>query len=133
MNLEASQLLSRVTIIKIIEEQKQEIDRRIRVLRNGKTLPELKRKKVILVDDGIAMGSTIRVAISFCKKKDPHWFIVASPVSSKSISGKIKKIVDDNVILEQPDFFYAVAQVYKHWYDVSDEEVIEFLQRWKKE
>ncbi len=125
----SNNLLPKHLVNKIINQQKQEIKRRIEVLRNSKPLIDIFGKTVILVDDGIAMGSTMRAAIALCKNKNASKIIVASPVSSPSIEQKLKTIVDDVVILEKPSNFHAVAQVYEQWYDVSDKEVLDFLQK----
>jgi len=111
----------------IIEEQRKEITRRIMVLRDGKPLPSPTKRIVILVDDGIAMGSTMRAAILLCKKKKAEKIVVAVPVAGASVIRDFRKLVDEVVVLETPKFFHAVAQVYKHWYDVSDTEVLSFL------
>jgi putative phosphoribosyl transferase len=129
----AARGLSKYEIDRIIKEQKQEISRRIAILRGGKPLPDIAGKTVILVDDGIAMGSTMRAAISLCKNKKAKKIIVASPVAGSSTADELAEFVDDVIILEQPIFFRAVAQVYKNWYDVSDEEVIQIMNKWQKE
>lgn len=126
---EASQWLPEETIKEIIQEQTQEVQRRITVLRQGKPLPNISNKTVILVDDGIAMGSTMHAAVLVCQKKKAKLIIVAAPVASERITEEFEQIVDDVVILEKPAFFYAVAQAYRHWYDVSDEEVLTLLKK----
>lgn len=123
--------LSEETIDKIIREQKQEIKRRIDVLRKGRPLPEIRNKTVILIDDGIAMGSTMNASIKLCKNKKAKKIVVAAPVSGREVAEKLGKTVDEIVILEKPRFFQAVAQVYRNWYDVPDLEVIEILEKWK--
>jgi len=123
--------LSEETINKIIREQKKEIKRRIDVLRKGRPLPEVQNKTVILIDDGIAMGSTMIASIKLCKNKKAKKIVVAAPVSGREVAEKLGKIVDEIVILEKPRFFQAVAQVYRNWYDVDDREVIEILEKWK--
>jgi len=124
--------LSEETINKIIREQKQEIERRIDVLRKGRPLPEVQNKTVILIDDGIAMGSTMSASIKLCKNRKAKKIVVAAPVSGKEMADKLGKMVDEVVILERPRFFQAVAQVYRNWYDVPDREVIEILEKWDK-
>jgi putative phosphoribosyl transferase len=116
-------------IERIIKEQKLEIKQRIEVLRNGKPLPILTDRILILVDDGIAMGSTMRAAIMLCKNNNPAKIIVAAPVAGQSIAADFTKLVDWVVILEKPPFFRAVAQVYEDWYDLSDEEVVHILKK----
>jgi predicted phosphoribosyltransferase len=126
---EAKHWLPKETINTIIEEQKQEIQRRIKVLRQGKSLPEISNKTVILIDDGIAMGSTMQAAVMLCKYKKAKRIVVAAPVADEKVAEEFKQIVDDVVILEKPLFFHAVAQVYRQWHDVSDDEVLNLLEK----
>ena len=128
---DAERWLSRQIIAEVVKEQKQEIKRRIAVLRKNKPLPEITDRIVILVDDGIAMGSTMRASIMLCKNKGAGKIIVAVPVSGEDTAKEIEKMVDEIVVLQKPKFFQAVAQVYRNWYDVSDEEVLETMERWK--
>ena len=64
-----------------------------------------------------------------CRNKNAAKIVVAAPVAAPETVEVFKKIADDVVILETPDFFQAVAQVYMNWYDLSDEEVLEILKR----
>ena len=128
---DAERWLPKETIVEIMKEQKQEIKRRIAKLRKGRPLPEIEGKMVVLVDDGIAMGSTMRAAIMLCKNKKAMKIIVAVPVSGEDVAEEIGEMVDEIVVLEKPVFFRAVAQAYRNWYDVSDHEVIEILTRWQ--
>lgn len=119
----------RRTIESIIREQEREIERRVRVLRKGTPLPGIEGRTVILVDDGIAMGSTMRASIKLCRKLRAHAVIVAAPVSGRETAEDMRKFADGVVILEKPVSFRAVAQVYQHWYDVSDQEAVELLEK----
>lgn len=116
----------------IIEGQKREIERRIEVLRARKPLPEIQGRTVILVDDGIAMGSTMQAAIILCKNKKADKIIVACPVAAPYMKEHLKEKVDEVIILETPAFFRAVAEVYRNWYDVSDDEVNHILHKSRK-
>jgi putative phosphoribosyl transferase len=129
---EASLWVPDEKIQKIILEQSQELKRRVKVLRKGKPLPEISGRTVILVDDGLAMGSTMRAAIELCRKRNAKKIVVAVPVAGGRVAHEIDKLVDETIILEVPEFFQAVAQVYLNWYDVPDEEVIEILRKWEK-
>lgn len=129
----AASLLTQDRINRIIEEQKKELSRRIKVLRGGQALPEIKNKTVILVDDGVAMGSTMRVSIMLCKNKRAKRIIVASPVASPDVAGEITGLVDEAVFLETPEYFRAVADAYMNWYDVPDSEVIDIMQQWARQ
>lgn len=128
----AARHLSPEIIEKIIQQQKQEIKRRITILRKGKPLPRMVGQTVILVDDGIAMGSTMRAAILLCENRRAKKIIVASPVAGPHIAADLANIVRDVIILEKPAFFHAVAQAYANWYDVPDDEVIHILDGWTK-
>jgi predicted phosphoribosyltransferase len=130
---DAARQLSPRTIEAIIERQKQETERRVAVLREGRPLPEIAGRTAILVDDGIAMGSTMRVSIMLCQNRGAGKIVVAVPVSGERMAVEIEERVDEIVVLEQPRFFRAVAQVYENWYDVSDREVIEIIESWQRE
>jgi predicted phosphoribosyltransferase len=121
--------LSSEMIRTILDEQKQELERRIEVLREGKTLPTITGKTVILVDDGIAMGSTMQAAVMLCRNRKAKKIVVASPVAGPDTAAELAKVVDEAVILEKPLFFRAVAEAYENWYDVPDDEVIRIMQK----
>lgn len=127
INASAASSVSEQEIEQIIAEQEREIKRRIQTLREGKPLPTIKERTVILVDDGIAMGSTMHAAVDLCRKKEAKKIIVAAPVAGRHSIEQFSELADEVVVLESPVPFYAVAQVYKNWYDVSDEEVLRFF------
>lgn len=129
---QASSTLPSQTVEAVIEAQKDEVERRVEVLRGGEPLSPIEGRTVILVDDGIAMGSTMRATIEMCKNQDADAIVVAVPVASDRIAREIASRVDRFVVLETPKFFRAVAQVYETWYDVSDEEVLEIMNRWRR-
>lgn len=118
---------------RIIAEQKEEIKRRIEVLRKGQPLPSMYGRTVILVDDGIAMGSTMRVSVALCRGRGAERVVVAVPVTGRERTMEIGDLVDEIVVLEMPIDFRAVAQVYLNWYDVTDREVVAIIQRWEEE
>jgi predicted phosphoribosyltransferase len=115
------------TIERIKQQQIDEIERRIKTLRGGNPLPEIAKRTVILVDDGIAMGSTMRAAIELCKNRKAGKIVVAVPVAGREIAEELQEKVDEFLVLETPTYFRAVAQAYERWYDVSDEEVLDLL------
>ncbi|MGM0365108.1 MAG: phosphoribosyltransferase [Actinomycetota bacterium] len=129
---QASAWLAAGEIEEIKEQQYQEIERRISKLRASKPLPDISGKTVILVDDGLAMGSTMRASIKYCSNQRVGKIVVAVPVSSAEAAREISSLVDEVVVLEKPVNFRAVAQVYKNWYDVSDEEVLKILGKWEE-
>ena len=133
LDQESAGWLPRSTVQRIIRDQEEEIRRRISALRQGRPLPLIAGRPVILVDDGIAMGSTMRVSISLCRHQKAGRIVAASPVSGASTAQEFEGLVDEMIVLTTPHFFRAVAQVYEHWYDVSDEEVIAILKKWHQE
>lgn len=132
VNQQAAQWVEGEVIAHIIEQQKREVKRRVDILRKGLPLPEIKDQIVILVDDGIAMGSTMRVSISLCRNRHAEKIIVAVPVTGRQVEKEIGKLVDEIIVLEKPRFLHAVAQVYENWYDVSDEEVLRIMDQWER-
>jgi putative phosphoribosyl transferase len=116
-----------------ISRQKKEISRRITLYRSGKGIPPIDGKIIILVDDGVATGATIKAAISTLKKEKIVRLVAALPVSSKDAEEEIKKTVDEWVCPETPVDFAAVGNYYQDFTQVSDEEVVELLKQKTKD
>ena len=116
-----------------ISRQKKEILRRITLYRSGKGIPPLDGKIIILVDDGVATGATIKAAISTLKNEKILRLVAALPVSSKDAEEEIKKTVDEWVCPETPVDFAAVGNYYQDFTQVSDEEVVELLKQKTKD
>lgn len=131
INKDASLWVQKNEIERIKKEQINEIKRRIEVLRGGRPLTAVESRVVILIDDGLAMGSTMRASIQYCRNKNAKKIIVAVPVSGEDVFYEIKQLVDEAHVLEMPYNFMAVAQAYLNWYDITDEDVIELMKKWK--
>ncbi len=125
---DARYMFSEGDIQRIVEAQKREIRRRIAALRGGQPLPRIHGRTVILVDDGIAMGSTLRASVACCRNYGAGKVVVAVPVASSRAKAAFEELADDLVVLETPMGFRAVAQVYRNWYDVPGEEAQRILQ-----
>ena len=130
---DAEAWLSEDDMKRIIEAQRKEVERRVSVLRGGEKLPPIEDRTIILVDDGLAMGSTMRASINMCKNMKARIIIVGVPVSGSRTAGQIEKLVDDLIVLEIPPYFRAVAQAYANWHDVSDAEVKSIISKWQDE
>jgi predicted phosphoribosyltransferase len=130
---EAKQSLTQDEINSILYEQEQEIQRRIHILRHGKPLPDMEGKTVIIVDDGIATGATLFTIIELCKKKNPGKIVVAAPISGRRIVGILRKMTDDVVILETPQWYSSVSQGYEDFCNLTDEEALLFIDKWNRE
>lgn len=115
---------------KEVNNQLEEIKRR-RKLYLGKKLPlDLKGKIAIIVDDGLATGLTMKVAIKELRRRKPKEVVVAVPVAPADTVKEIGKLVDDVVVLYVPSgFFGAIGSYYQDFDQVSDEEVIALLNR----
>lgn len=114
-----------------IQKIKAEIERRIDLYRDGNPLPDMKNRDVIIADDGIATGVTIIPAIELCIKHQAKKIIVAAPVSGKNLMNEIYR-ANEVVIPHQPDPFYAVGQAYQDFYQLTDEDVMYFLNNARK-
>ncbi|GFN41508.1 MAG: hypothetical protein YK1312THETA_1270001 [Marine Group I thaumarchaeote] len=88
-------------------------------------------KKIILVDDGIATGSTVFAILNWLTKQNVKEIILAIPVMPSSVFELMKKNISSIVSLEVPDEFTAVGQFYKSFDQVSDEEVIKILKKYR--
>ena len=111
----------------IVKDQENEIVRRINRFREGRSLPDMKGRVAVIVDDGIATGSTIVPAIKLCKAREASKVVVASPVSGERYVSPINELADEVIIAAQPLEFYAVGQIYQDFHQLSDEEVVHLL------
>jgi len=112
---------------KEVGEQRKEIARRLKLYRQGKGAINIENKIVIIVDDGIATGLTMKVAILEIKRQMPKKVILAIPVAPADTLKDLEKEVDEIIVLEIPSSFFAIGQFYKDFEQVSDEEVIRLL------
>lgn len=100
----------------------------------GEKEPEnLKGKTVIVIDDGIATGNTLLGTVNMLRKSNPAKIVVAVPVAPASAVQKIKKEVDDVVTVFVPESFYGVGAFYENFEQVSDDEVVYYLEKLRKE
>lgn len=115
------------TVQRIVSAQSTEIRRRIRRFRAGRPLPDIAGRTTIIVDDGIATGSTIVPAIKLCKARNAGKVVVAAPVSGERYVSQINELADEVIIATQPLEFYAVGQMYSDFHQLSDDEVMELI------
>ncbi len=110
-----------------IAEEKKEAQRRLKLYRGDRPPLDLKGKTAILVDDGIATGSTMRAAIASARRKGAAKVVVAVPVTARDSAKTISDEADELVYVDAPLFFGAVARFYKIFEQTEDEEVIEIM------
>ncbi|MBU1000161.1 phosphoribosyltransferase [Patescibacteria group bacterium] len=109
-----------------INDEMEEVKRREKMYRQGKESLSIEDKTVILVDDGMATGSTAFAAVKYLKRHRAK-IILAMPVASREALEKIKNEVKKCIVLETPEHFQAVGQFYEQFMSVPDEEVIQLL------
>lgn len=107
---------------------KKEINDRLDMYRSSKKAIDIAGKKVLLVDDGIASGFTIKAAINYLRRLKARQVYITVPVSSSSAYLDVQEAADFILVLETPDNFYAVGQFYEDFTEVEDKQVITILQ-----
>lgn len=112
--------------------QKEEIKRRQQLYRGGGKLAGLKGKIIILVDDGIATGATMKAAIETLKLEKIEKLIVAVPVAPLSTASEVRGMIDSFICLETPEDFMAVGSYYFEFPQVTDAEVVQYLERFRE-
>jgi putative phosphoribosyl transferase len=113
----------------VAEEEERELERREREYRDGRPPIEIRGRTVILVDDGLATGSSMRVAVLALRKKNPAQIIVAVPVAAPATCAEFESEVDQVICAVTPEPFWAVGQWYTDFSQTSDEEVRDLLRR----
>jgi predicted phosphoribosyltransferase len=124
--------VSREYIKEETERQKQEIGRRLKLYKQDTSYPNLNGLDVIVADDGIATGSTMKAALASVKNRGAASITVAVPVGPPSTIDELEKIADRVVCLHTPEFFQAIGEFYTDFSQTSDEEVIGLLQENKR-
>jgi putative phosphoribosyl transferase len=116
-------------ITSVAAREERELARRARVYRGERAAPELRGRTVILVDDGLATGTTMRAAIAAARARGPARLIVAVPVAARDIAAELRTEVDQLVALETVDELGAIGLWYLDFAQTSDEEVCALLRR----
>lgn len=124
-------ILKEPLFAKIVADEKRELERRNQYYRNGKKWPELSNKTVILVDDGIATGATMKAAIEAVKQLGCKHLVVAVPVMPADEYDKFVNLVEELYVCYTPTNFSAVGVWYQYFDQVSDDEVISLLSQRK--
>ena len=112
---------------KTIAEEKKEAERRLALFRKGRSPLRLHDWTVLLIDDGIATGSTMLASIAAIKVEKAKKIVVAVPVAPPDTIQRIKNEVEEVVCLISPKWFMAVGQFYSSFPQTTDQEVIELL------
>jgi putative phosphoribosyl transferase len=107
----------------VLAAERAELERREQLFRGGRPPLDVHDKTVILVDDGLATGATMRAAVEGLRLRGPAGIVVAVPVSSPEVCAAFRPLVDDTICLLQPPQFYGVGLWYVDFSQTSDSEV----------
>jgi len=118
----ADEMIEAVTV-----RETAELERREQIYREGRPSPELRDRTVILVDDGLATGATMRAAVKALRQRGVAQIVVAVPVGPPDTCREIEQEADETICLSTPPFFQAVGQYYEDFSQTSDEDVRELL------
>ncbi|HET8647570.1 MAG TPA: phosphoribosyltransferase family protein, partial [Vicinamibacteria bacterium] len=116
------------TIDSVAAREERELARRQRAYRGDRPLPPLQGKTVIIIDDGLATGSTMRAAAAALRRLGPARIVVAVPVAAADSCAQIGREVDEVVCGGTPEPFLAVGRWYRDFSETTDEEVSELLE-----
>jgi len=121
--------ISELEVAAVTQEETKELERRETRYRGSRPPLDVRGRTVILVDDGIATGASIRAAIHAIRKMRPAAIVVATPVAPRATCNLLRREVDELVCAESPEPFYGVGQFYQDFSAVSDEEVVALLDK----
>ena len=121
--------ISKDSIESVAKEELAELERRLKLYRNGRPALELKGKIVVIVDDGLATGATMKAALKAIKRKEPKKTVVAVPVGAPSTCMEIKSDADEVICLKSPEPFTAVGSWYDIFEQTTDKQVQELLKK----
>ncbi len=113
----------------VTQEETKELERREHLYRGDRAAQDFQGHTLIIVDDGIATGSSMRVAVAALRQKNPRKLIVAIPVAPFAVCKQLKHEADAVVCLSTPSDFYAVGEWYRDFSQVSDATVRDLLDR----
>ncbi len=117
------------TIDRVAASEQRELERREIAYRDGRVVPNVRGRTVILVDDGLATGSTMLVAIRALRLQNPARIVVAVPTAAPSVCGEIGSEADEIICAITPEPFYAVGLWYDDFSETTDDEVRDLLQQ----
>jgi predicted phosphoribosyltransferase len=112
----------------VTQGEQRELERRERAYRGVRPAPDVRGKIVILVDDGLATGSTMRAAVEALRQQQPARVVVAVPVASRETCAELRHEADEVVCLVTPEPFYAVGLWYQDFSQTTDDEVRALLE-----
>lgn len=125
--------VSDAEIEQVTRREEIELERRQKQYRGDRPLPDIAGRTVILVDDGLATGSSMRVAVAALREEHPRKIVVAVPIAPEETCEMLRGAADEVVCALTPEPFYAVGLWYRDFSQTSDEEVHDLLERSREE
>ena len=113
---------------RIVAREQRELERRERLYRADQPFPDFVGHTVILVDDGLATGASMRTAVEALRSYHPSAIVVAAPVASREACARVSETADECVCVQTPEPFYGVGAWYDDFSQTSDGEVLELLE-----
>ncbi|MDH6224458.1 MULTISPECIES: phosphoribosyltransferase [Streptomyces] len=123
--------LSEDRLAPAVAREREELKRRSLLYRGDRSLPDVRHRTVLLVDDGLATGVTARAALRHLRRQEPARLILAVPVGAPEAAAAMRSEADDVVCLRQPPDFQAVGLWYDDFEQVGDDEVVEILSEYR--
>ncbi len=120
--------ISRKVIERVSASAWQELERHERAYRRDRPFPSVHERTIILVDDGIATGATMRAAALALHHTRPRRIVIAVPVAPPSACVELRKLVDEVVCIAMPELFFAIGQWYEEFLQITDEQVAKMLE-----
>jgi putative phosphoribosyl transferase len=114
----------------IVEDEMNELRRRVKIYRGGHQLPEMKNRTVIVVDDGLATGVTAYAAAKYLRTLNPKKLILAVPVGPVDVNAELDEIYDEILCLHSVLDFHSVGTWYQSFEQVEDSEVLDVLKKY---
>lgn len=128
-DLVASAGISEAVIEAVAKREKKELERREQAYRGPRPVPEVRERCIILIDDGLATGATMRAAVLALRSQQPGRIVIGVPVAPPDTVAELRAEADEVVCLATPEPFFAIGKWYLDFSQTSDEEVRELLAR----
>ena len=109
------------------KRQLDEVERRMAAYRGDRPRPEIRGRTIILVDDGVATGATVRASLQALRQSEPGRLILAVPIGPAQTIQELRSLADEVVVVATPEPFWAIGRFYRVFGQTSDEEVVQLL------
>lgn len=121
--------ISQQVIDMVSETEAQELERRDQIYRSDRPAPPIENRIVIIVDDGLATGSSMKAAVRALRQQNPARLVVAIPTAPLETCEELREVADEVIWAVTPDPFFAVGASYADFSQVTDDEVRDLIQR----